>query len=467
MIRSRVSLSGILRPARFALSVFLLLVTSGAAIQAQNYTDLYDFGTHKNDPHYLDGFLAQGMDGALYGTSTEGGKFQLGAIFKISPNGRRQTLYSFDGTLGTCHSGLTLGTDGNFYGTTDGADSGQPPFGTVFRITPNGDFTVLHTFANQSDAGYPHAPPVQGLDGNFYGTTGFGGPLTFGTVYRMTPSGLLTTIYQFDSVHGASPTAPLVQASNGNFYGVTMAGGTHDHGTVFRITPHGKLKVLYNFDETHGAEPFAPLIEGSDGLLYGTTIDSGQHGLIYKIAPGRDLLILHNLNGSSDGSGLYAGLVEATDGKFYGAAYEGGSLGLGTLFKINHVGGFTVLHDFDGVTGANGLMTLVQHTNGKLYGTAYVGGAFGYGAFYRLNVGLGPFVKLVSNTGRVGKSITILGEGLQGTADVSFNGIPADYTIVSDTNLKATVPEGATSGPVTVTTSAGLRTSNRNFRVIP
>jgi len=441
-------------------------VLASVAGFTQTYADLYDLGTGGNDPANPDGFLVQGRDGALYGTSTQGGKLGLGAIYKISTGGKLQLLYSFDGTLGTCHSGLTLASDGNLYGTTDGPDSGGPPFGTVFRITPDGNFSVLHTFVDTGDAGYPHAPPIEGIDHYFYGTTGRGGNRGYGTVYKMTAAGQLVTLHEFDNTHGAFPSAPLMQARSGNIYGVTTGGGTSGNGTIFKVTPKGKFTVLYNFDVTHGAQPFAPLIQGSDDNFYGTTVRSNKHGIAFKMTPKGDLFILHDFK-LREGKGIYAGLVQATDGRFYGSSTQGGSNGLGTLFKVNRVGGFSVVYNFDDAGGAQGLTTLIQHTSGGVYSTTFEGGAFGQGSFYNLDLGLGPFVSMDAKARHAGQDVGILGQGLTGTTDVSFNGTPAGFTVVTDTFLTATVPPGATSGSVTVTTPGGKLSSNVIFRVVP
>jgi uncharacterized repeat protein (TIGR03803 family) len=171
--------------------------------------------------------------------------------------------------------GLTLGTDGNFYVTELGCSASMR--GTVFKITPTGSLTVLHNFTGRTGGGSPNAPPIQGTDGNFYGTTH--GDLTgggLGTVYKITPSGTLTTLYQLDGTHGEFPAGPLVQGTDGNFYGTREEGGSNGDGVVFKITPAGKPTVLYNFDITHGADPIGPLIQASDGNFYGTMRQGGD-----------------------------------------------------------------------------------------------------------------------------------------------------------------------------------------------
>jgi uncharacterized repeat protein (TIGR03803 family) len=237
-----------------------------------------------------------------------------------SPAETFKTLANFDGTNGDDPEGLVQGTDGNFYGTTAGGGTGS---GTIFKITPGGVLTTLHSF-NTSDGSSPLAL-VQGTDGNFYGTTYVGGDLSCydgggygcGTVFKVTASGKLTTLHSFDGTDGSQPAASLVQATDGNFYGTTINGGACILGTVFKITPSGELTTLYNFC------------------------------------------------GSSDGWGP-GPLVQATDGNFYGTMYFGGASGLGTVFKITATGKLTTLHSFDGTDGSNPRGALVQATGREL-----------------------------------------------------------------------------------------------------
>jgi uncharacterized repeat protein (TIGR03803 family) len=296
---------------------------------------------------------------------------------------------------------------------------------------------------------------------------------------------VFTLLYEFDFIHGCAPQAPLIQGTNGNFYGTTIQGGASNAGVVFRITPAGTLTVLYNFDGTHGEGPVGPLVEGSDGNFYGTTSgggSGGSSGVVFKVTPTGTLTVLHELNGRTDGLDPSAGLVQATDGNFYGASQYGGnstncSLGCGTLFQITPSGAYSVLYNFDGVTGDQPQVTLIQHTNGLLYGDTNGGGTgqlcsngrfFGCGVFYSWNGNLPPFVTLLPYLGKVGSTIEFLGQGFTSASTVSFNGTPA---VVAQGNtgtyLRAQVPSGATTGFVTVTTSSGTLTSNKQFVVTP
>jgi uncharacterized repeat protein (TIGR03803 family) len=280
-----------------------------------NCTDGTDGG------YQFDAPLVQGSDGAFYGTKAAGGANQsdqcydggCGTVFKIAEqNGtwNLTTLYSFCATTNCAdglvpEAGLVQGADGNFYGTTFGSPHGSGGVGTVFEITPTGTLTTLYTFCSQTnctDGANPAAGLVQATDGNFYGTTYNGGASNSGTVFKITPTGALTTLYSFCSLtnctDGANPAAGLMQASDGNFYGTTLLGGngygtvyggqgaissTPYVGTVFRITPAGELTKLYSFcsvtsgdeDCFDGEIPDVRLIQATDGLFYGTTESGG------------------------------------------------------------------------------------------------------------------------------------------------------------------------------------------------
>src|ERR1700722_17173369 len=192
------------------------------------------------------------------------------------------TLHSFDGTDGRLSfAGLVQATNGNLYGTT--YYGGAKNSGEVFEITPGGTATTLHSFCSKrgcTDGEYTYATPVQGTDGNFYGTTYLGGSKELGTVFKVTPSGTATTLHTFGGPDGSQPLAGLVQARNGDFYGTTSIGGSQGQGAVFKITPNGALTTLHSFCSqsgcTNGENPFAGLILGVDGNLYGTTFGGAR-----------------------------------------------------------------------------------------------------------------------------------------------------------------------------------------------
>ena len=468
-----------------AIAALVLAVTTSTTSQAQ-FSVLHDFlGSNSADgcnPTYS-GIVAQGRDGNMYGTTENGGapSFTYGSVFQVTPAGALNVIYSFpssetEGWLP--FSGLTLGTDGNFYGTTKyyGLPGGSS-FGSVFQITPAGSRTYLYIFTGGSDGRYPTAPPILGTDGNWYGTTqgDFSNP---GSVYKLTPSGQFKSLYQF--VHGEQPQDPLVQATDGNFYGTTRGGGTTNNGSVFRITPAGKFTVIDSFDTTNGQAPYSPLIQGADGNFYGTTTSGGSAGggVVFKLTPTGKITVLYNFIQGDTPSVPFAGLVQATDGYLYGTTGQGNSQGgttsNGTIFRMKAIPSTpSYLHDFDQYpTGRDPQDTLLQHTNGILYGDTIEGGVpnVGCGVFYSWNQGLKPFVSLLFTSGKVGDTIGILGQKFTGTTAVFFNGVSAAFTLDTtypDTYLTATVPRGATKGKVTVVTPAGTLTSSKVFRVVP
>jgi len=468
------------RHCRFMLMLPALATLAVATIaHAQAFSVLYNFGTSAGDPTNpsFSGIIAQGRDGNLYSTAPSGGASNYGAIFKITPSGTLTTLDSFKGTDGEQpQSGLTLGTDGNYYGASYGG--GASGYGTVLKVTPSGKLTVLYSFANGSDGAYPWAPPIEGTDGNFYGTTTQVG-LGVGTVYKITPSGKFTTLYSFGGPDGVTPWASLVQGTDGNFYGTTGAGGNSGYGVVYKITASGKLTVIYNFDGTHGGSPLSPLVQGSDGNFYGTARGGAKGGgVVFRITPTGKLTVLHNINATSDQDEPYAGLVQATDGNFYGTTTGDGSRTLGTIFRISPTKPYPyrVLYKFNGTTGMLPQVTLVQHTNGILYGDTLEGGtgsvhpcSVGFcGVFYSLNIGAGPFVSLVSASGKVGKTIGILGQGFSRSSVVKFDGVQATSVKRTGTSfLSVALPAGALTGSATVTTGSTTLTSNKTFRVTP
>lgn len=459
------------------LIAILLSVPTLTVCWAQSFKTLIIFdGTNGATP--VDTPLVQGTDGNLYGTTLGGGSQGSGTVFKITPAGKLTTLYSFC-SLSNCadgsgpYGGLVLGRDGNFYGTTfTGGSNGIS--GTVFRIKPDGTLTTLHNF-NGADGAGPAAPMILAADGNFYGITQNGGTNNAGTIFKITPTGAFKTLHSIVSGDGFFLTGPLVQGADGNFYGTTESGGANGFGSIFKVTPSGSFSTFHSFNSTDGSAPACGLVLASDRKLYGTTYEGGSDmsdcpngcGTVFKITMNGMLTTLHNFS-FTEGADPIAGLVQATDGNFYGTTYGGGSgVGWGTVFKMTPSGAVTTLHSFVGTDGAQPYGPVAQATTGNLYGTATNGTAgASQGTLFRVTTGLGRFVGFVSNTGKVGQSVGILGQGFTGTSGVSFNGTSATFAVRSGTFIIATVPTGATSGSVQVATPNGTLTSNVPFRVM-
>lgn len=365
--------------------------------------------------------LIRGSDGNFYGTTVSGGAFGGGTVFSITPEGTETILYSFAGgaTDGANPQGLIQGSDGSFYGTTSDGGTGTCPrsqpvggslasaCGTVFRVTPQGEETILYFFTGTGDGGEPNGGLVQGSDGSLYGTTASGGNPSAacgtsgcGVVFQVTLSGREYVLHAFagGAADGATPTS-LMQASDGYFYGTTLLGGRLNRGTVFRVAPVGNETVLYSFlGGADGMYPVAALIEASDETLYGTTSFGGESsnsspactsgcGTIYRVTfAGSETVLYAFEGGNRDGANPYAPLIEASDGTFYGTTEAGGSAncsgGCGTVFQITP-GVEKPLYLFavmiDGFAPSSGL---VQDSAGNLYGVTMSGGAFGDGTVF-------------------------------------------------------------------------------------
>jgi uncharacterized repeat protein (TIGR03803 family) len=318
-------------------------------------TVLHAFGNGTDAANPAAGLIV-GSDGALYGTAEYGGTYGQGGVFRITTAGSESVLYSFSGGGGRSGSldganpegALTLSADGSFYGTT--SYGGQYGSGAVFRIAPDGAESVLYSFSGEggipgsTDAAAPESALLVGADGSLYGTSSAGGDHDAGTVFRVTTAGAETVLYSFSgsavagSPDGAAPVAALLLGADGNFYGTTPDGGTAGKGTVFRLTPSGSETVLYSFSGGDGANPLAGLIEGSDGNLYGTTQTGGPDdtGTVFRLTTGGTLtsLVAFAAAGGSDGGRPSASLVEGAGGVLYGVTELGGANNAGTVFRI-------------------------------------------------------------------------------------------------------------------------------------
>jgi uncharacterized repeat protein (TIGR03803 family) len=468
---------------RYGCGVVFFCAAMVIALPAQVFNTLATLnGTDGSEPIAT---LVQGTDGNLYGTATLGGAYGEGTIFKISRAGTITTLHSFCAQV-DCPDGreprgpLIQASDGNFYGTANfgGVDNN---YGTVFRIAPTGTFTTIHSFCSQTgcpDGSYVYSGLVQGTDGYLYGTTNEGGDLTCfapygcGTIFRISTTGQITTLHRFHTGEGNFPFAGLVQGVNGNFYRTTGFGGDQGLGTVFTITPRGALTTLYSFCSVgscfDGALPYAPLIQATDGDLFGTTEEGGSNGnwgTVFKISPAGAFTSLHAFD-INDGNDPNDGLVQGSDGKFYGTTQAGGDSNIGTVFEISSTGALVTLHSFCTICGDGGYPSpLVQDTDGKFYGTTQTDTTSNNGTVFSIGVGLGPFVETRPNSGKVGTKVIILGTNLSGATSVSFNGTAATFTVVSSSEITTTVPGGAKTGLVQTTLPNRLLSTKVPFRV--
>jgi uncharacterized repeat protein (TIGR03803 family) len=350
-----------------------------------------------------------------------GGLYGYGTAFKVNSAGNVNPLYEFSGNYGEYLQGpLTQASDGYFYGTAfAGGDSSCTAItnftgcGTAFKMDSSGAISILHTFEGGTEGAGPEGGLTLGTDGYFYGITTYGGTSGNGTVFQMDSSGDVNTLYSFSGgADGLSAEGGVMQAQDGYFYGTTGGGGDlscqiwtgyEGCGTVFRIDSSGHFTTLYTFEGgTDGANPTEALVQSSDGYLYGTTLFGGDAsctvssftgcGTIFKIDTAGHFSTLHDFSGGSEGGVPFSGLIQAGDGDFYGTATAGGDpscsvyasgeqystyTGCGTVFKMDSVGNVSALYSFTGTPsdGSNPFASLVEGGDGFLYGTTRWGGS--------------------------------------------------------------------------------------------
>lgn len=471
------------------------------------------------------GWLTQGTDGYLYGGTSAGGRFGWGSIFKIGTGGDFAVIQDLnqgfhDGVAS--QSKLLLASDGNFYGTTkNGGYAGQ---GTIFQLTPQGALTIIYNFGLDASAGTnPYGGVVQTSDGSFYGTTAYGGSSNNGTVYKFTVSGSparasVTPLAQFDSVHGQNPRGTLLRGADGNLYGVTYAGGsgTGAAGTVFKMTPAGVLTVLKTFLPATGSYPLCTLVQGADGSIYGTTSagNTSNLGAVFKMSTTGVTAWIKPLTSATTYS-PQEGVVFGPDGNLYGTGYSGG-VGYGGIFKVTTAGVVTNAVSFDGTAGDRPVAPLVLAPDGKMYGSNYydlatgkgtlfqydgvnvsllatfnntlginpvaaltlgpdgnfygmttAGGKAGGGTAFKLDVDIPAITGFSPATAATGATVAIVGSNFTGATGVTINGKAATFTVVDDNNINAVVPAGGTlTGNIVVTTPVAVA-SKGVFTFIP
>lgn len=333
-------------------------------------------------------------DGNLYGTTFQGGGLGTcsnggcGTLFKLSPDGTRTLLHTFSGPDGYEPTGTVRDAAGNIYGATVGG--GRHGYGAVFKYTPGGRFSLIYSFPapdNHNDAPkgiWPTSGLTLGMDGNLYGTASHGGINNqcgtggCGTVFRITPHGKFTRLYAFRGAgDGCSSEGGVAVDAAGNVYGTTQGCGYGNYGTVYRIDPSGTETVLHVFQEgLDGNNPTATPVLDEAGNVYGGTISGGGDGcggvgvigpgcgILYKIAPDGTETILHAFKGALEGGdgAIVEGVYLDAKGNLYGTTGAGGTplacgfpFGCGTIFKFAPDGTETVLHRFLGPQYGDGV----------------------------------------------------------------------------------------------------------------
>ena len=369
------------------------ILVGPVSLAATDFSVVFNFdGTHGSEP--IEEVLVEDKDGNMWGTTVGGGAWGYGTIFKLAPDGTMATVYSFDAQTFPV-GGLVLGVDGNFYGVGAGG-------GVVYRLTPTGDYTVLHFFEGEDGSG--PGDLIQAQDGSFYGTTSSGGSKSGGTIFKISPAGTFTKLYDFDPVQSYQQRS-LIQSTDGRFYGIALVGGGSKAckdgcGTVFRFNPTGKLTVIHEFAATDGSGPVS-LMQGKDGRFYGTTYEGGDltRCLSYNVRVGCVTVFRINAKGThfktlrmfENSSGEYPDgpLIEGPDGRFYGVCVSGNRRrSSGNVYSVGPSGGLRILHFFSGPDGTEPEGGLLLHSNGKFYGTTQEGGTGGAGGVvFSLDVG--------------------------------------------------------------------------------
>jgi uncharacterized repeat protein (TIGR03803 family) len=391
----------------FLCSAMAVLAT--AAWAAGPIKLIYSF-TGGSEGEYTDTELVRDSAGNLYGTSVQGGTYSSGTVFQVTPAGVHTVLYSFTGGTdgGEPYKGVTLGADGNLYGTavTGGGGSCEGGCGVVFKLTNSGGTwtqSVIHTFQG-SDGSGPGSPVSFDRHGNIYGTTPTGGTYSVGVIYQLEPNSAggwsFHVIHEFTGgADGAGGSAGrLLVDTAGRLYGVCTVGGVNGFGTVYTLgRPHGQWEftTIYAFkDSPDGGEPYGGLVFDRFGNLYGTTYYAGTNdaGTVYELTHTHGTWteqVLYSFTGGADGGSPISSLVSDAAGNLYGTTSAGGSAscGCGVIFKMTHgANGWseTVVYSFPGKPrpgfAYNGM---VGDGAGNFYGATVHGGSGDDGAIYK------------------------------------------------------------------------------------
>ena len=342
---------------------------------------------------------------------------------------------------------LTEAADLNAYGVA--SEGGANNLGTVFRVTPAGVVNVVHTFAG-ADGSKPESPLVQAADGNLYGTTTRGGSNDYGTVFRLTPQGQLTTLISFSDATGKYPTGGVTLGPDGHLYGTTSLGGSTDQGTFYRITAHGELTTLASFTDATAIYPRDGITLAKDNYFYGTTSFGGDYnvGVAYRVSADGTITKLASF-GDAEGYAAVHGVIQGADGNLYGAASAGGVHRAGTVFKVAPDGKLSTLASLDHSTTGGAPTRIVQAANEKLYGATAFGGG-GQGTVFRVTTD-GELDVIASLTPQSGQAATDLLLGKDG----NLYGLAAISNQSRSTIFRVT-PSGTLSRFALLSFSAGL-----------
>jgi uncharacterized repeat protein (TIGR03803 family) len=437
------------------------------------------------------GGLTLGIDGNLYGTTAFGGPNNLGTVFKITTGGKLTVLHNFADTgdgLGPV-AAPTQGTDGNFYGTA------FQTFGpwSMYKVTPGGTLSTVFTATSSIANGHTPGTLILGPDGNFYGATGLGGAKDFGTIFKLTPQGKYTMLHSFISTEGSDALSPLLQASDGTFYGMTFQGGAKNLGAFYKMTPAGILSDIFSFaGDATGFEPSVGPVQATDGRFYGVVFT-----YLFQVTATGTYNILHTFVPAT-GDGLSVPLFQHTNGTLYSDTNGGGSHGNGVLYSMNMgLGPFVSFvgpnfsgsvgktieilgQGFTGTTkvsfhGVSATFAVVSDTYltatvpaGATTGSVTVAtpsGTLTSNKVFRVT----PAILSFSPTsGPVLTSVTITGTTFTGAKSLTFGGVKAStFSVDSSTQITAAVPTGAKTGKIQATTPAGTATSPAIFTVSP
>ena len=360
--------------------------------RAQTFSLLYNFdgASHGGDPYAS---LTRDAAGNLYSTVGYGGGTSFsGGVFKVAPDGTETMLYDFTGGADGAFpfSPVVRDSAGNLYGTT--SQGGSANAGVVFKVDPSGTETVLHSFTGGADGIIPVGGLVRDKAGNLYGTTSQGGTSNDGIVFKISPSGKETILHTFtgSTKDGKYPSyTTLLMDAQGNFYGVTEEGGSAGGGILYKLSKTRRLTVLHSFKggTTDGCNVLGTPFMDTAGNFYGTTSSCGTHslGTVWEVEKGGKERLLHSFaGGTSDGEYPLAGVIKDSAGNIYGNTETGGASNFGTVYRISKTGKFTLLHSFDGTDGKYPYGSFAQNSKGTIFGSTLNGGTIGYGTVWKI-----------------------------------------------------------------------------------